>query len=156
MIANGHFRRDIAKALDVTVSTLYEWRAAHKEFADAFEQGSRLLDGLVVDSLYKRAIGYDHLGRHYPPSEDAAKFILKNRDARNWSDRVSVALELDTKLNEAEQATAFALSFKATMPIMERVASAIEMRTLPAAEAQGTATIAPVVSSPTDTPETKA
>ena len=38
-------------------------------------------------SLYKRACGYDHDGKHYPPDTTAAIFWLKNRRSDEWRDK---------------------------------------------------------------------
>lgn len=164
----GATSAEIAEAFGCGLSTLYEWFKEFPELWESVKRGKAAADDLVEQSLYQRARGFSHPDvqinvlrdgtviktdyiKVYPPSETAMIFWLKNRRPREWRDRIDLAVEVDVKLSDAEQALAFAQSFRATAPIMQRVASAIEMRTLPAAEAQGTATIAPE-----DTPETKA
>lgn len=163
MACEGKTSDEIAKAFGISRSAFFEWKSAHPEFSDAVKQGNRLIDGMVVESLFRRAMGYSHpdvhiavsngeviktdIIKHYPPDSTALIFWLKNRDPRNWRDKIEISAEIEHKMGDAEMAIAFAQSFKATAPIMSRVVESIEMRTLPAAEAQGTATIAPVVDS---------
>ena len=93
----------LGKVFKVDGATISRWRAS-EEFAQALKDGKQTADGKVVESLYKRALGYSHpedkifLGKndepivvptikHYPPSEVACIFWLKNRDRENWRDR---------------------------------------------------------------------
>ncbi len=104
MVASGRRQEDIAKALGINVSTLYEWKSNHPELDEAIKQGWRMRDGTVVDALYHKAVGYSHpdvhiavsegrviktpITKHYPPSETAAQFILKNRRPGEWRERI--------------------------------------------------------------------
>src|SRR6516225_6395600 len=50
-------------------------------------RGKAPADERVVVSLYQRALGYDHNGKHYPPDVTACIFWLKNRAPEEWRDR---------------------------------------------------------------------
>ncbi len=146
MTAAGRRQEDVAKALGVTVTTLYRWRDDHAEFGEAIKQGWRMRDGGVVDALYHKAVGYSHpdvhiavsegrviktaIVKHYPPSETAAQFILKNRRPGEWKERVDVSIDAEglVKLTPEEMARAWAANFRALAPIAEQHARAIEMK----------------------------
>ena len=95
---------DIARLLEISVQTLYEWRKAHPEFAEAIKQGKVEADGYVAQSLYHKALGYEHkvtkvflpAGSTEPvyatymedvPADTAACiWWLKNRQPQYWKD----------------------------------------------------------------------
>lgn len=169
MAAEGKTLAEIAKAFGVHPFTLYTWRQENPDLDAAIKQGNRLADDRVEEALYARAVGYEHPDVHvsnfqgaitltpivkrYAPDATSMIFWLKNRRPREWRDRIEISAEVELKMGDAEQALAFAQSFRATASIMQRVAQSIEMRTLPAAEAQGTATIAPVVAPNPEAPQ---
>lgn len=143
----GGTEAQLAESLGVAIQTTYNWRKLFPEFLEAIKRGKQAADDNVEASLYQRAMGYSHPDTHiavlrdgtviehpiikrYPPSETALIFWLKNRRPREWRDRIEVHAEVEHKLNDAEMANAFATSFKATAPIMQRVVAAIEMRNL--------------------------
>ena len=49
---------DIADFFEIDIATYQDWRRRHPDFAAAIAQGSRIADGQVELSLYRRAIGY--------------------------------------------------------------------------------------------------
>lgn len=145
MTACGRTQEEIAKALCVNVCTVYDWKLAHPDFAEAIEQGWRVRDRAVVHALYHRAVGYSHPETHiavsegrviktpttkfYPPSETAAKFILVNRLGSEWKERVDVSIDPGlNKLTPEEMALAWAANYRALAPIAEQHAKAIEMK----------------------------
>lgn len=95
---------EMADFFGVALSTLALWKVKHQEFSDSLKVGKEIADKRVVDSLYQRAMGYSHvdtdvrviegaivtteLVKHYPPDTTAMIFWLKNRDPKNWRDRV--------------------------------------------------------------------
>ena len=99
---NGATDEEIAEDLDVTVRTLYRWRAAHPEFRQATKWGKDACDERVERSLYARAIGYTYdavktvqedgkmrfvtYKEHAPPDVGAAKWWLANRRPKDWKD----------------------------------------------------------------------
>jgi len=89
------------------VFDLQEWKAKHREFSVALEDGKAPADAEVAASLYQRAIGYDNTKAvkimqyegdpiivpytdHYPPDVGAAKVWLYNRQRDRWWDKREV------------------------------------------------------------------
>jgi len=93
----------LADFFDVSVSTVSLWKVEHKEFSDALKVPKDEADRKVEQSLYRRAMGYEHdetdvrvvnntivttpLRKHYPPDTTAAIFWLKNRQPTKWRDK---------------------------------------------------------------------
>jgi transcriptional regulator with XRE-family HTH domain len=59
LYAEGLTDRELAEAFGVSRSTIFRWRAAHPEFAEATRLGKDVADDRVERALYERAIGYD-------------------------------------------------------------------------------------------------
>lgn len=94
---------DLANFFDVAVSTVKLWQVQHKAFSDALKVGKAAADRMVEQSLFRRAVGYEHdetdvrvvagqivkteLRKHYPPDTTACIFWLKNRKPEEWRDR---------------------------------------------------------------------
>lgn len=70
MARNGLINEEIAKKLEIAKCTLYEWAKRYSEVAKALQQSRDFIDGLVEESLLKRALGGD---------VTACIFWLKNR-----------------------------------------------------------------------------
>lgn len=100
---------EMADFFGISVRTLYRWKTESESFCQALNIGKEHADARVKRSLYMRATGYDFteqqafkvkvsqheekvevvdVDRHMPPDTTAAIFWLKNRDPRNWRDRV--------------------------------------------------------------------
>ena len=73
--------------IGVSQKTINRWKLQHVEFVTALKSGKAPADERVVQSLYQRALGYDHNGKHYPPDVTACIFWLKNRAPEEWRDR---------------------------------------------------------------------
>src|SRR5215471_18710453 len=73
---------DLARAFDVSESTIDNWKAAHPEFLAALKAGRELADADVAHSLYRRALG----DGDRPPDVTACIFWLKNRRPDWWRD----------------------------------------------------------------------
>ena len=92
---------EIAKFLDINPDTLYEWKKRHPEFSEAIKDGKENADIRVVQSLYTKAIGYEHKVTkdgeenmiYYPPDTTAAIFWLKNRQPAKWRDKQDIQIE---------------------------------------------------------------
>lgn len=56
----GATDNQIAEALNITVSTLYEWKKKYKGLSEALRQGKIQADGKVAAALYKRATGFKY------------------------------------------------------------------------------------------------
>lgn len=106
----GMNNREIAESLDVKESTFNAWcrknsKTYKPELAAAIDRGRRDVFTKIADRLAARAMGYKHKAtkffydaqegkvvkqdyiQHYPPSETAATFILKNRRPQDWKDK---------------------------------------------------------------------
>ncbi len=99
----GATDKEMAGFFDVTEQTLNNWKKKHPEFFESLKKGKAEADGMVVKSLFKRALGYEapedkifnDSGRpmvvptikHHPPDTTAAIFWLKNRRPDDWRDK---------------------------------------------------------------------
>jgi len=109
----GFTDQQIADFFQVSVRTIYRWKATHKEFCQALKVAKDVADDWVERSLYHRAIGYEHddvdiravdkelvmtpIRKYFPPDAASAIFWLKNRRPEQWRDRVEpskVTLEI--------------------------------------------------------------
>jgi hypothetical protein len=101
MAALGMTDVQIASLLGVCEDTLTTWKK-HPEFIRVLKKGKDSADSKVVESLYRRATGYDHedtyfssyMGvvsatpytKHYAPDPTSMIFWLKNRMKDEWRD----------------------------------------------------------------------
>lgn len=112
--ACGRTMEDVALAIGVTRPTLNNWAKANPEFADALQMGLIQANAQVVDSLFKRAIGYEYeevktvvtkdadgrpisrverTKKQVAPDVGACCFWLKNRESEEWSDVNDIRLK---------------------------------------------------------------
>lgn len=98
----------LADFFEVAVSTVALWKVEHQAFSDALKIPKAEADDKVVQSLYRRATGFEHdevdirviegqivkteLRKVYPPDTTACIFWLKNRQQDLWRDRVQAEL----------------------------------------------------------------
>lgn len=103
----GATDREAAEFFDVAESTLYLWKHTQLAFSEALKVGKEAADDRVVQSLYRKAVGYSFDSvkyhayegdvtqtpcvEHVPPSDTAAIFWLKNRRPSEWRDKSEVA-----------------------------------------------------------------
>jgi len=95
----------MADFFGVAVSTLALWKNTHKEFSDSLKTGKAELDNRVEQSLYHRAMGFERdsvkiflskdgkiveapFREQVPPDTTACIFWLKNRQPKEWRDRI--------------------------------------------------------------------
>ena len=99
----GYTDKELATFFNVCEATINNWKLNHKEFLESLTRGKDMADGEIVDSLYNRALGYEHpdthisnymgeitktkIIKHYPPDTTAAIFWLKNRQSGKWRDK---------------------------------------------------------------------
>lgn len=104
LCALGATDAQLADFFEVSVSTVALWKVQYPQFSDAIKVPKKQADKRVEQSLYRRALGYEHdevdirvvknrlvktpIRKYYPPDTTAAIFWLKNRDPKNWRDRV--------------------------------------------------------------------
>lgn len=98
----GATNREMAEFFGVQESTFHLWKIEHSEFSEALKTAKAEADSRVVESLYRRALGYSHdevhvsnyqgtitltpIVKHYAPDTVAAIFWLKNRRPEEWRD----------------------------------------------------------------------
>lgn len=103
---NGATDEELAEAFEVSVRSIYRWKANYPEFCQALKTGKEVADERVERSLYAKAVGYTFdsekvfqfqgqivrtpVKEHVPPDTTAAIFWLKNRRAENWRDKSEV------------------------------------------------------------------
>ena len=109
--AMGVTNKMLAALLRVHEDTIYNWKKAHPEFAQALERAKSEADLEVENSLYKQAAGYDYeteearivkdkdgnerleavtVTKHVPPRVQATQFWLKNRRPEMWRDKQEI------------------------------------------------------------------
>lgn len=100
---NGLNDEQIAHNIGINPSTLYNWKAKYPKIAEALQKGKEVVDIIVENAMFKRAIGYDceeviqeirgdkkvikKTTRHIPGDVTAQIFWLKNRKPELWRDR---------------------------------------------------------------------
>lgn len=96
----------LADAFEVSVSTVNLWKVQHVEFSESIRVPKAEADERVEQSLYRRAMGYEHdevdirvidgavvqtpIRKFYPPDSTAMIFWLKNRKPAEWRDKQEV------------------------------------------------------------------
>jgi len=115
---SGKTEPEIAAALGVSVSTLYNWRKKSPEFLAAINGWKEVADRVVEDSLYLKACGFSKTisrgyvnkdgdlveckeEKYFPPDTAAIIFWLKNRKKLEWRDKHE--LEVSEKLDLAHE-----------------------------------------------------
>ena len=122
----GHTEDEIANFIGVHPNTLLLWKRKHADLMWALKSAKAFADELVEASLFRRACGYSHQAvkhfldkqiqvdedgnkvmktvilekeytEHYPPSEVAAIFWLKNRQPERWRDKPDQSSNDDSK-----------------------------------------------------------
>ena len=105
--ATGKTDEDIAHELDVSLTTLRNWRQSHPGLRQAIQEGRDCWAVTTVEqSLIKRAQGYEYeetttetgdkgerivtMQRHMPPDTRAAQFVLTNRAPERWTNKQEV------------------------------------------------------------------
>jgi hypothetical protein len=105
----GATDKDLADFFEVDESTINNWKIAHPEFLESIRAGKVLADANVADSLYQRAMGFEHdseeikiingavervpIRKIYPPDTVAAIFWLKNRQKDKWRDKTETDIK---------------------------------------------------------------
>lgn len=100
----GAVDSDLADFFEVSVSTINLWKVQHKEFSESLQIPKAEADARVTNSLYRRAVGYEHdevdirvvegqivkteIRKHYPPDTTACIYWTKNRQPEQWRDKV--------------------------------------------------------------------
>lgn len=108
LAALGATDREVADFFEVDERTINRWKQTNEGFCQSLNVGKEAADQRVVQSLYRRAVGYSYdavkifmpagalspvyapFVEHVPPDTTAAIFWLKNRDKENWRDKQEV------------------------------------------------------------------
>lgn len=114
----GATDREAAEFFGINEATLHRWKHTKAEFCEALKVGKETADQRVEQSLYRRAVGYDHdavkifmpagspapvyapFVEHTPPDTTAGIFWLKNRKPAEWRDKVEHTHGADDALAE--------------------------------------------------------
>ena len=121
----------IADFFGADVSTVERWAVRYADFRGALKVGREPADEAVEQSLYHRAMGYSHpseqvmnvngrivrvpVMKHYPPSEVACLFWLKNRRPDTWREK-TVATITVTPEEEARKIKVALDEMEASVP----------------------------------------
>lgn len=105
----GAKNTQLAEIFGITEITLHNWMKTYPKFFNAIKAGRDEADAKVTSSLYRKALGYERdeielkvvsigggmssvehvkVRKYYPPDTTSMIFWLKNRQPRNWRDRV--------------------------------------------------------------------
>ena len=120
----GATDREIADFFDVAESTLNNWKIKEPEFMESIKRGKIEADMNVADSLYKRAMGYEHAEdkifnnngepmivktiKHYAPDTTAIMAWLNNRRpdqfrSKQYVEAVNTNLNAEMTEEEAKE-----------------------------------------------------
>lgn len=105
----GKTTKQIADIVGLTSQTIEDWCRKDFEFSCTLKELKAEADEMVEASLFKRATGYSHEEekvfvyegeiithktiKHYPPDSTAIIFWLKNRNPKEWRDKIDHGLE---------------------------------------------------------------
>lgn len=118
--------KEIADKIQISRSTLSEWKKKYQIISDTLKENKESADFKVENSLFKRAIGYEYkeitkkakwnpkknkyemvtikeITKQVAPDTTAQIFWLKNRQPKNWREKVVVDNSDTTKINEGIQ-----------------------------------------------------
>ena len=88
---------ELAHFFEVDEATINRWKHVQPDFRASLKRGKAEADGDVANALYRRAIGYEHDGKHYPPDPTSCIFWLKNRRPDLWRDAHKQEHEVTTR-----------------------------------------------------------
>jgi len=102
----GYTDAQLGEFFNVSETTINNWKNSKDGFLESLKSGKGLADYEVVESLYKRATGYEHKEdkifnnngvilvaetiKHYPPDTTAMIYWLKNRQPDKWRDKQEI------------------------------------------------------------------
>ena len=105
----GAIEEDIARNLNVGVSTFSAYKNKYPELKEALAQSKEVADIKVESALFKRAVGYEYdevtfeegvetkrVTKQTAPDTTAQIFWLKNRRPGEWKDKQNIEIEKPT------------------------------------------------------------
>lgn len=130
-VESGATDKEIADALNISLSTLYKYKKEKAEFSKAFARGREKIVIEIKAALLKKALGYEYTEeksvakydkdgesvvmvetykKHQPASETAAAMLLRNYDPE-YRDNDNVAARLKQQEQDLKKAIAKATNF---------------------------------------------
>ena len=130
-VAAGATDEEVAKALEISITTLYDYKKKYPKFSDAFARGRAKVVIDIKAALLKKALGFEYeeekrvgrkdkdgeniilvekYKRQCLPSETAAAMLLRNYD-ENWRDNDKASAEIKKQETELRKAIAEANNF---------------------------------------------
>lgn len=103
---HGSTMAEIAKMLGVAESTVYKWRAEHKEFAEAVKKGANEANGEILNAAFRQAVGYV---LHVVEPIKVKRQRWDDRAQRMLTDEEVVMVEYDKTIPPDPQMTRFML-----------------------------------------------
>ena len=114
---DGLIEEEIAKKLNIGISTLSKYKVEHVELVEALKKGKEVIDYEVEQKLLKRAMGYEYnettqenvfdavtkttsmevtkiVTKTVLPDTTAQIFWLKNRKPKEWRDKHDIDANL--------------------------------------------------------------
>ncbi|MGY4398275.1 transcriptional regulator with XRE-family HTH domain [Sphingomonas sp. UYAg733] len=84
LYAEGLTDRELAEAFGVSRRTIFRWRAAYPDFAEATKLGKSVADDRVERALYERAIGYEEeaVRVYHPAGAEEPVIVRYKREVR--------------------------------------------------------------------------
>lgn len=123
LYADGKTDAEVAKAIGVSLKTIYNWKGKHPQFLHALKDSKGIADDLVEASLFQRATGYTcaeekifvyegmpirvKTVKHYAPDVTAQIFWLKNRRADLWRESTGQPIEQTPVISAAANFSEF-------------------------------------------------
>lgn len=116
LVKLGMTDAEIAQFFEVAPVTLWRWKNDHPKFCSSMARHKDEADEVVVQSLFKRAVGYSYDAvkifmpggadapvyapyvEHVPPDTNAARLWLTNRRAKDWKDRIMHSNDPDSPI----------------------------------------------------------
>ena len=109
----GFTDKEISEIIDVSNRTITRWKLKHPSFCLPLKMWKEEANENVKRSLYERACGYSHpetkaqfvqgegggewktldMVKHYPPDPTSMIFWLKNREPKEWKDKIDHGIE---------------------------------------------------------------
>ena len=113
---DGLTDEQIAENMVINVATLYRYKNDFNEICKALKKGKEVVDIIVENALFKRAIGYEYeedcstkegivrLTKYAHPDVTAQIYWLKNRKPKQWRDKQPDENNSDNTLLELAKA----------------------------------------------------
>ena len=130
-VKQGATDEEVAKALNISLTSLYVYKTKYANFAEAFTHARANVVIEIKEALLKKALGFtykeekragkkdkdgenivlvEEYTRYCPPSETAAAMLLRNYD-KDWKDTDEATARLKKQAPSLKEAIAAASNF---------------------------------------------